>query len=154
MVRQASVKVLDIIEPVVTGLGYEFVGAEYLPQGKHSLLRVYIDKPENGVSVDDCALVSRQISGVLDVEDPISGQYSLEISSPGLDRLLFTPQQFEPFVGYEVKLRLSKPLLERRKLTAVILGVEGDSIKLEFETEEVQLAFADIEQARLVPKFD
>ena len=152
--RQASTKVLELIGPVVDGLGYEFVGAEYLPQGKHSILRVYIDVPETGVTVEDCEKVSRQLSSVLDVEDLIPGQYALEISSPGLDRPLFSLEHFERFAGQEVKLRLSTPLEGKRKLTAILSGVEDGMVKIEFEGDTKQVVFEDIEQARLVPGFD
>ena len=101
----APVKLLDLIQPAVEGLGYEFVGAELVGQGKESILRVYIDT-DAGVLVGDCTKVSHQISGVLDVEDPISGQYNLEVSSPGIERPLFTLEHFERFKGKVVKLEL------------------------------------------------
>ncbi len=154
MGRQASQKVLDIVEPVVSGLGYEFVGAEYLPQGKHSLLRVYIDHPENGISLDDCEAVSRQLSSVLDVEDPISGQYSLEISSPGMDRPLFVAEHYQRFAGQQVKLRLAHVIDGRRNITAKLVGCDGQVVSLDVDGESVEVSLADIERARLVPVFD
>ncbi len=153
MVRQASVKVLALISPVVEGLGYELVGVEYLPQGKHSLLRVYIDNPENGVAIEDCAKVSRQVSSLLDVEDPLCGQYALEVSSPGLDRPLFQPGHFERFVGRDVKLQLAVPASGRRKWTGKLLGIENGVISIESDDEVVQIAFDDVDKARLVPDF-
>ena len=153
MVRQASVKVMELIAPIVEGLGYELVGVEYLPQGKHSLLRIYIDVPEKGVGVEDCEKVSRQVSSVLDVEDPISGQYVLEVSSPGLDRPLFSPEHFERFVGREVKLQLSVPVNGRRKWTAELVGMEDGVIKIKSEEEIVEISFEDVDKARLVPDF-
>jgi ribosome maturation factor RimP len=154
MIRQAPAKVIALLQPVIEGLGYEFVGSEYLAQGKHSVLRVYIDKPEVGVNVDDCATVSRQVSGVLDVEDPISGKYVLEVSSPGMDRPLFTLEHFERFSGQEVNLLLSAPVNGRRKLKGVLSGCEEGVIKIEFEGEVLDVAFENIEKARLVPVFD
>ncbi|MFC1747258.1 ribosome maturation factor RimP [Pseudomonadota bacterium] len=153
MVRQASVKVLELIAPIVEGLGYELVGVEHLPQGKHSLLRIYIDKPESGVGVEDCEKVSRQVSSMLDVEDPVSGQYALEVSSPGLDRPLFQSEHFERFVGQVVKLQLSMPVNGRRKWTGTLMGVEEGIIKIESENEVVDISFDDVDKARLVPDF-
>lgn len=154
MIRQASAKVLQLLEPIVEGLGYEFVGAEYLPQGKHSLLRVYIDNQETGIGVDDCERVSRQVSSMLDVEDPISGHYTLEVSSPGLDRPLFRPEHFERFVGHEVKLLLSAPVNGRRKMTAELQAINDNVVTLVLEDEQVEIDFDNIEKAHLVPVFD
>ena len=91
-------QLIEMLKPVVEALGYEFWGLEYIAQGKNSVLRIFIDG-ENGINVDDCAAVSRQVSGVMDVEDPISSEYNLEVSSPGLDRPIFTLEQFESIVG-------------------------------------------------------
>jgi ribosome maturation factor RimP len=153
MPRQAPAKLLNLIEPVVTGLGYELVGVEHLSQGHHSLLRIYIDNPNGGVTVDDCEKVSRQVSTVFDVEDPIAGRYSLEVSSPGLDRLLFKVQDFERFVGREIKVQLATPVAGRRKMTAKLLGIAEGVITVEFEGETMQFSFDDVEKARLVPEF-
>ncbi len=100
--------------PVVEGLGYMFWGLDYLSQGKHSTIRLYIDS-EEGVKLEDCEKVSRQVSGVLDVEDPIQGEYVLEVSSPGIDRPLYTLEQFTRYVGEEVAVRLRVPFEGRRK---------------------------------------
>ena len=154
MIRQASAKVLQLLEPIVEGLGYEFVGAEYLPQGKHSLLRVYIDNQETGIGVDDCECVSRQVSSMLDVEDPISGHYTLEVSSPGLDRPLFRPEHFERFVGHQIKLLLSAPVNGRRKMTAELQAISGNVVTLVLEGEQIEIDFDNIEKAHLVPVFD
>lgn len=153
MVRQAAPKLRQLIQPVVEGLGYEFVGAEFLPQGKHSLLRVYIDKEETGISVDDCERVSRQISGVFDVEDPIAGQYALEISSPGVDRPLFKVEDFARFIGEQVSLKLSVAQKGRKNFKGFVRGLENDVITLEVDGEMHQIVFDDIDQARLVPTF-
>lgn len=153
MVRQAAPKLRQLIQPVVEGLGYEFVGAEFLPQGRHSLLRIYIDKEETGITVDDCERVSRQISSVFDVEDPIAGQYSLEISSPGLDRPLFKIEDFARFIGEEVNLKLAVAQQGRKNFKGFLRGLENDVIALEVEGEMHHIAFDDVDQARLVPKF-
>lgn len=151
MIRQAPEKIQALIEPVVVGLGYEYVGAELLHQGRHSLLRIYIDTVD-GVTVDDCARVSRQVSGVLDVEDPLPGQYVLEVSSPGLDRLLFRPKQFEQFIGENVQLKLETMLDGRRRLSGELLRLEDGVVVLSVEGQEMRVPFMDIEQARLKPR--
>ena len=94
-----------MLAPTVEALGFELWGLEYLSQGRHSLLRVYIEH-DKGISVDDCAAVSEQVSAVLDVEDPITGEYTLEVSSPGMDRLLFKLEQFTAYIGEEIDIRL------------------------------------------------
>jgi len=124
-----------------------------LAQGRHSLLRIYIDKAETGISVDDCERVSRQISGVFDVEDPISGQYSLEISSPGLDRPIFKVEDFARFIGEQVSVKLSVAQKGRKNFKGIVRGLENEVIALEVEGEMHHIAFEDIDQARLVPKF-
>ncbi len=141
-----------IIEPAVAALGYELVGVEFLPQGRHSVLRVYIDS-EAGIRVEDCERVSHQISGVLEVEDPISGQYTLEVSSPGLDRPLFKAEHYQRFAGSEVKLRLIRPLDGQRKFRGVLHGMREDAVVIEVEGQEITLPLADIEKANLVPKW-
>jgi ribosome maturation factor RimP len=146
----APVKLLELIQPAVEGLGYEFVGAELVGQGKESILRVYIDT-EAGVLVGDCTKVSHQISGVLDVEDPISGQYNLEVSSPGIERPLFTLEHFERFKGKVVKLELRQATLEgQRKFTGDVLEVNGDVIHLHVDEEEVEIPFSLIKKARII----
>ncbi len=151
MVRQVGRELYDILNPAVAALGYELVGAEYLAQGRHSVLRVYIDS-EEGVSVDDCARVSHQISGVLDIEEPIKGEYILEVSSPGLDRPLFNLNQFERFAGKQVRLLLGVPRDGRRKMTGRLCGVRDGRVVLEMEGEEIQLFPEEIDKARLVPE--
>ncbi len=141
-----------ILEPGVHALGFELVDAELTGSGSQTLLRVYIDSP-GGINVEDCALVSRQLSALLDVEDPIPGQYTLEVSSPGLDRPLVQRKDFERFTGAAIKVKLLQPVLGRRNFTGRLLGVEGDYIVLEMDKESYELAFENIEKARLVPQF-
>ena len=150
MGRQAPEKLHRPIEAAVQGLGYELVGIEYHPQGRRSLLRVYIDTPD-GVNVDDCERASRQISSALDVDDPIPGQYMLEVSSPGLDRPLFTAEHFQRFSGNRVKLRVSPPLDGRRNFSGVLVGMRDDAVVIVQDDEEVEVPLQHIEQARLVP---
>lgn len=150
--RQASGKIYELLEPVVTGLGYELVGIEHISQGRHSLLRIYIDV-ERGVTVDDCEKVSHQVSGVLDVEDPIKGAYHLEVSSPGLDRPLFTAEHFARFAGHKVKVQLRSPINGRRKFSGEIRGVGEGAVRIEIEEGEVSLPLDAIEKANLIPEF-
>src|SRR5699024_5159739 len=108
-------------------MGFELWGLELQAQGKNSRLVIYIDSPD-GITVDHCADVSRQISGILDVEDPISGQYQLEVSSPGMERPLFTLEQFRQYAGSIVTLRLRAPYDGRRKFKGLLAGVEDDEV--------------------------
>lgn len=141
-----------LIEPVVTGMGYEFVGCDF-SQGRHrALLRIYIDGP-SGVTIGQCSLVSRQISAALDVEDPMSGRYDLEVSSPGLDRPLFTREHFQRFVGKPVRLKLHEAKDNQRFFKGILESVEGDKITLKLEmSKTVILMFNEIERANLVPE--
>ncbi|MDH5785145.1 MAG: ribosome maturation factor RimP [Chromatiales bacterium] len=146
---QASEKLVAIIEPAVSALGFELLGVEYVPQGRHSLLRIYIDH-EDGITVDDCGDVSHQVSAVLDVEDPIRGEYTLEVSSPGLDRPLFTLAHYERFNGHLAEVKVHAPVNGRRKYKGRILGVEGDEVVLEVDGDEYRLAIANIDKANLI----
>lgn len=149
----AKLKLLqELIEPSVTALGFELWGIEYLAQGAHSVLRIYIDS-EDGITVDDCARVSHQVSGVLDVEEPISGHYNLEVSSPGLDRPLFTLEQFAAWAGHQVQIRLRVPFEGRRKFKGLLNGVEGDEVLLVVDKEEYLLPIDLIDRANIVPQF-
>jgi ribosome maturation factor RimP len=140
------------IQEVVSGLGFELWGIEFLSQGKHSTLRVYIEH-ENGITVDDCAKVSHQVSAVLDVENVIRGEYMLEISSPGLDRLLFKPDQYLHYCGDIIQLSLKTALDGSSKMTGELLAVDLDHIVLKTDKAEHQIAFDQIQKARLVPQF-
>jgi ribosome maturation factor RimP len=138
------------MEPIVAQLGYELVGIEF--DGRSRVLRVYIDRAE-GIVVDDCSRVSYQLSGMLDVEDPIPGQYQLEVSSPGLDRPLFKLAHFERFIGSVATIRLRIPVDNRRRVKGRVVGVEGDDILVEEDSGTLRLPFGAIERARLVPEF-
>jgi ribosome maturation factor RimP len=136
----------------VEGLGYECVGIDYNPHPKHGLLRIYIDS-ENGILVDDCSKVSHQLSGVLDVEDPIQGNYQLEVSSPGADRPFFKVSQFEQFIGSSVTVNLFTAVNGRRKITGVIEKVDGDIISLSEAEQIFDVPFNAMSKARLVPEY-
>lgn len=142
----------ELIEPTVTALGYQLWGLEYQGQGKHSVLRIFIEK-EEGINVDDCADVSHHVSGILDVEDPIDGEYTLEVSSPGMDRPLFTLEQYQAFVGQVITLRLRVPFEGRRKFKGQLNGVEGDEVVIQVDNNEYLLPLSLIEKANVVPSF-
>ncbi len=146
-----SAELRALIEPAVTALGFELVGVEFI-HGKSGVLRVYIDHPD-GVGLDDCQAVSYQVSGVLDVEDPIRGQYSLEVSSPGLDRPLYQRHDFERFAGSEVDVRLVAPVNGRRKFRGVLGGLRDGQVVVRMNDEELVVALDEIDQARLVPDY-
>lgn len=149
----SSKRLNAMIQPLVEDLGYEFVGMEYSPNPKNSTLVLYIDKPD-GIAVEDCEAVSHEVAALLDVEDPIPGQYSLEVSSPGLDRPLFTIEQFERFSGEQVKLTAFAPIDGRRKFKGRILGTDDGIVRLDQDGTEVVLEFGNIAKARLVPDYD
>jgi len=152
--KNSSGQLNELLEPVVTAMDFEFVGLEYLNQGNGSVLRIYIDQ-EQGITVDDCADVSRQVSAVLDVEDPISGEYTLEVSSPGMDRPLFTKEHYIQFIGHEIKLSLIHPTEEtnRKRFRGMLSAVEGEDIILEVDNEEFCLSLSNIAKANLVVQF-
>ncbi len=138
-----------MLSPVIESMGFECWGVEYVSQGRHSVLRVYIDC-EAGITLENCESVSRQISGVLDVEDPISSEYTLEVSSPGMDRPLFTLSQFERFVGSTVGIKLKMPFEGKRKYQGVLKGVEQDEVVLLVEQHELLLPYEMIDKANVV----
>jgi ribosome maturation factor RimP len=138
-----------LIEPVLNAMGYQLWGIEYLGQGKHSILRVYLDKA-GGVNIEDCAQASRQISSLLDVEDPIKSEYTLEVSSPGLDRMLFSLEQFQEYAGYHAKIRLTESFEGQRNFTGQIKAVEDDEVVLIIGNEELTLPYELIEKANVI----
>jgi len=144
-------QIADMLQPTVVALGYQLWGVEYTPQGKHSIVRVFIDSPA-GISVDDCANVSGQVSSILDVEDPITGEYTLEISSPGMDRLLFKLEQYPVYVGETVELRLRSAFEGRRKFKGILKGIEGDEVVIQIDDHDFLLPFGAIEKARVQPR--
>ena len=147
-----AMDLIEIIEKTVVGLGFEVVDIEQSPRGR--VLRVFIDKLDKvgGIDVDDCALVSNQLARVLAVEDIDYDR--LEISSPGLDRVLKKQADFERFAGSEINLRLRLPMNGRRNFNGVLHGMRDGKVHLTIDTGEVELEFGNIDKARLVPKFD
>ena len=147
-------KVFSIINPIVIDMGYELLGIEYVPSGKHSVLRLYIDC-EEGIGVDDCETVSRQVGAIMDVEDPINGQYNLEVSSPGIERPLFVIAHYQRFLGHDIYLRTYRPIDGKRNFTGCIGGISETSNTIELVTElgPVILDIGLIEKANLVAHF-
>jgi ribosome maturation factor RimP len=141
-----------LLEPGVSAMGFELVDVELAGGQHHSTLRVYIDGPA-GVNVDDCARVSRQLSALLDVEDPLPGQYTLEVSSPGLDRPLVKPEDFKRFVGETIKVKMHEPLQGRKNFSGRLVDVAADHVVVEVDKEHYDLAFEGMDRARLVPRF-
>jgi ribosome maturation factor RimP len=151
--RRAPELLDGLIRRPVEAMGYELVGVQLIRKGRRgSVLRVYIDHAD-GIDLDDCSRVSHQLSGVLDVEDPIAETYDLEVSSPGLDRPLFEPAHFERFKGRQVRLKLATAVFGRKKLEGTLLGIDGDSVLLDEAGERFRVAFGQIDSARLVPEF-
>ncbi|MGF1775417.1 ribosome maturation factor RimP [Vibrio nomapromontoriensis] len=142
----------ELLEAPVEALGYELVGLEFIRAGEHSTLRMYIDH-ENGITVDDCAEVSRQTSAVMDVEDPITVAYNLEVSSPGLERPLFKAAHYVQFIGHEVNIVLKMAVGNRRKWKGIIQSVDGENITILADGNEEEMVLSNISKANLIPKF-
>ena len=144
-----------LLAPTVESLGLELLGTEYLPSPGGAVLRLYIDVPageaERMVGIEDCEAVSREVSAQLDVEDPISGNYTLEVSSPGIDRPLFAPAQYQRFAGQVAKVTLKLPQDGRRRLQGRIDGIAGETITFDVDGQPFPVSFENIEKARLVP---
>ncbi|CAM3761494.1 ribosome maturation factor RimP [Parendozoicomonas haliclonae] len=143
----------ELVDPIVKSLGCELWGIEFVSQGRQTLLRVFIDREEGGVGLSDCEAVSRQLSAVLDVEDPIPGEYTLEVSSPGMDRPIFTLEQYVRLAGSRVEMRLRVPFEGRRKYRGVITGVENDEVVVVCDDHEFLFPFDTIEKANVIPQF-
>lgn len=141
----------ELIRPVVAAMGCELWGVEHLAMGRHSTLKIYIDSSD-GINVDDCAKVSRQVGSLLDVEDSIKGEYTLEVSSPGLDRRLFSLEQYQAFAGALVKIRLKRPFDGKRRFAGRLRGIEGDEVILVQQDEEIIFPYEEIERANVVPE--
>lgn len=140
-------------------MGFDLVEIEHFPNPKHGVLRLYIDRPEGsegevkGVVIEDCSAVSRQISALIDVEDPINGQFNLEVSSPGLDRPLRRLQDFKRFTGSLVKLKTVMPMDGQRNFKGRLLEASEESVVIETDSEEISLPMSAIEKARIVPEY-
>ena len=163
-----AARIAGLIAPVIGDMGLELVGVEYGEGGRGGLLRVYIecagdcldgaergdqDAHKNGVSVSDCEAVSHRVSGLLDVEDLIAGRYALEVSSPGLDRPLFTAEQYRRFVSRRVKVVMAAPQAGRRRFSGVLRACAGGMVAVEVDNELHELPLAQVASARLIPEF-
>lgn len=146
-------RLTEMLTEPVEALGFELLGLEFVRAGRHSTLRLYIDH-EDGIQVTDCAEVSRQVSAVMDVEDPIATEYDLEVSSPGMARPLFKPAHYQDIIGEQVELSLRMAVNNRRKLSGRLVAVDDTLIRLEVDGTEFPIAFANIQKAHLVPNFD
>ena len=146
-------KLSELLAPIIEDLGFRFWGLEYQVRKVDALLRIYIDSP-NGISVDDCAKVSHEVAGILDVEEPISMAYILEVSSPGMDRILFSAEQFSEFLGDDVKMKLNQMVDGRRKIKGKIASVDDGKITIQSDDEQITIAFDQIMRARINPGFD
>lgn len=146
-------KLTALLAPAVAALDFELLGIEFVRAGKHSTLRLYIDHP-NGVTVDNCADVSQQVSAVLDVEDPINVEYNLEVSSPGMDRPLFKAEHYTAVIGQEASVRLRIPMGNRRNFKGEILAVDEGLVRIEVDGEIFELVVSNIEKGNLVPRFE
>lgn len=142
----------EMLTPTVEALGYQLWGIEFVKAGKHSTLRIYIDG-ENGVNVEDCATTSRQVGSLLDVEDPIPAEYTLEVSSPGLDRPLFNATQYQRYIGEDAKVQLTMPVAGSRNLKGVITQVEGQMLTLKVDGKDLTIALDNIRKGNLIAKF-
>ncbi|HED14874.1 MAG TPA: ribosome maturation factor RimP [Gammaproteobacteria bacterium] len=138
-----------LLEPGARAVGFSIWSVEYIQQGGTAVLRVYIDGPD-GVNIDDCAAVSWQLSGLLDVEDPLPGGYTLEVSSPGLDRPLVVPAHFQTALGRQVKLNAYTHQLGRKRFNGQLLDADDAKVVLEVDGEVYEIPYAEIQQARLV----
>jgi ribosome maturation factor RimP len=138
----------EFLAPTVEALGFDLWGIEYVSQGRHSVLCIYIES-DKGITVDNCAAVSHQLSSVLDVEDAITGEYTLEVSSPGMDRLLFKLEQYGAYIGEQIELRLRRPYEGRRKFKGLLKGIEGEDIVIQVDDHEYLLPHDAVEKARI-----
>ena len=148
----SSAKLTSLLQPLIEDLGYEFVGLEQSSNPKNPVVVIYIDHAD-GIAIEDCEKVSREVAALLDVEDPIAGHYNLEVSSPGLDRPMFTLAHFEQFAGEAVKVTVFAPVEGRRKFKGAILGTADDQVRIDQDGAEVALELSNIVKARLVPDY-
>ena len=150
--RERETRLHELIEPTVASLGFELVGVLWCGGRSRDLVRIYIDRDE-GVTVDDCARVTHRVNGVLDVEDPVPGEYDLEVSSPGADRPLFVERDFVRFAGAGLNVILHRPVVGRRRFTGTLRGCEDGVVLVDEHGIEHRFAIPEIESARLVPQW-
>jgi ribosome maturation factor RimP len=139
----------NLVKNTVEGLGFILWGYEYRPHGDSALLRIFIEKAE-GISVDDCALVSRQIGAVLDVEDTIPVAYILEVSSPGMDRVLFSANQYQDYIGDKIKIRTRTRIDDRRNFKGSLVSADENVVTVKVDNEEFAIPYESIDRARLI----
>ena len=142
---------IRLLEPTIEHLGFELADLELKLGGRDGLVRIFIDK-DGGIEIEDCEAVSRQVSAILDVEDPVPGNYTLEVSSPGLDRTLTKPAHFQRFMGEDVRVKLRFPLDGRRNFRGALTSANDEQIEVEVDGESHSLPLSTIESARLVPQ--
>ncbi len=145
-------RLTELLTPTVEAAGFELLGVEFVSAGRHSTLRLYIDHPE-GINVDNCALVSREVGAILDVEDPIPNEYNLEVSSPGLDRPLFTPEHFAKVTGQKIEVKLAIPQDGRRRFKGALIAIEDDMLVIEVDGKPYRLLMDNVDKANVVPVF-
>ncbi|MDE0063815.1 MAG: ribosome maturation factor RimP [Gammaproteobacteria bacterium] len=153
MVNRTELQIEESLKETVARFGCEIWGVELFSAGKRSKLRVYIDKPE-GVTIDDCESVSREVGDVLDAQDTFGGGYTLEVSSPGLDRILFKAEHFEANIGATVDVRLNFPFEGRKRFVGLLANIEDAQALLRLDDTEYVLPLKNVQRARLVPQFD
>ena len=149
----ADVKLKQLLQPVVEALGCQLWGLDLQAGGKTKLLRIYIDRAEDGIGIEDCEKVSRQSSAILDVEEAINGEYILEVSSPGMDRPLYELDQYQQFIGEDISLRLRFPYEGRRNFKGRLTAVDGDEVVVVVADNEFLFPVEGIEKANVVPRF-
>ncbi len=146
-------QLIKLLEPEIEALGYELSELEVNLTHGHGVLRLFIDQAA-GITLDDCTRVSRQVSALLDVEDPIAGDYSLEVSSPGADRILVKPEHFDRYAGSMIKARFIRPVDGRRRIRGQLLGRDGEAINVRMGSETVSVDLGNVETARLLPDWN
>lgn len=146
-------RLIELLEPVVNAIGYELVLLEYSPRDGSGMLRLFIDAPD-GITLDDCEKVSREVAAMLDVEDVITQAYRLEVSSPGLDRPLVKPEHYQRFKGEVARIQMLAPVAGRRRFQGVLLEATDDEVSIDTAEGVITLPLADIDKAKLVPNFD
>lgn len=152
-VAASNDRLKQLLEPVIAALDCELWGIDLQMGGKRKVLRLYIDREEQGVDINDCERVSRQASAILDVEDLIAGEYVLEVSSPGMDRPLYELDHYAKYLGEQISLRLRFPYEGRRNYKGRLKAIEGDEIVLLVADNEFLFPVEGIEKANLIPQF-
>lgn len=150
----ATDKLQALLRPLVEDLGYEFVGVEYQPNPKNRLVRLFIDRPGTGVGVEDCEYVSHEVSALMDVEEPVNGHYTLEVSSPGIERPLFESAHFQRFAGEDARIVMHGPIEGRRRFKGRIVRADDVVVVLEVDGVEWELPLVDVRRATLAPDLD